>query len=70
MKYQPIDELAKDIQFKIAALDESVEFAYRLLDTRSANLDALLDAIPPCPAHGKGCIPHALEWIEQQKAKA
>lgn len=28
----------------------------------------LLDAIPPCPAHGANCIAHAIEWIEKAKA--
>jgi hypothetical protein len=31
--------------------------------------DALLSAIPECPAHGK-CVPHAIEWIEQVKTLA
>jgi hypothetical protein len=24
----------------------------------------VLNAIPACPEHGSGCIPHAIEWIE------
>jgi hypothetical protein len=24
----------------------------------------VLSAIPECPVHGRGCIPHAIEWIE------
>lgn len=27
----------------------------------------VLDAIPPCPVHGR-CIPHALDWIKRAKA--
>jgi hypothetical protein len=27
--------------------------------------EQLLAAIPPCPLHGEGCVPHALEWIAQ-----
>lgn len=26
----------------------------------------VLNAIPECPVHGRGCIPHALEWIEEK----
>lgn len=29
----------------------------------------LLMSIPECPVHGPGCVPHALDWIEAQKAK-
>lgn len=28
----------------------------------------VLDAIPPCPAHGDRCVPHALEWLTKVKA--
>ena len=27
----------------------------------------VIDAIPPCPAHGNRCVPHAIEWIERVK---
>ncbi len=27
----------------------------------------VLQAIPPCPAHGNECVPHALEWIAGHK---
>lgn len=27
----------------------------------------VLDAIPPCPAHGPRCMPHSVEWIESVK---
>lgn len=27
----------------------------------------VLEAIPPCPAHGNACVPHALAWIEKAK---
>lgn len=26
----------------------------------------VLNAIPECPEHGRGCVPHALEWVEAQ----
>ena len=27
----------------------------------------LLAAIPECPVHGQDCVPHALDWINEQK---
>lgn len=67
MNYTPVDELARDIASKIETIDKNMEFVYRLLDSRSASLDKILDAIPPCPAHGNRCIPHALLWIEKMR---
>lgn len=26
----------------------------------------VLRAIPECPMHGNGCVPHALDWIDKQ----
>lgn len=40
----------------------------KLTNQRVASLEHLLDAIPECPAHGKGCIPYAMEWIDKAKA--
>lgn len=45
-----------------AALAEEL----KLDKQRLSNLEHLLDAIPPCPAHGTGCIAHALEWISNK----
>ena len=36
-------------------------------DRHTAELEHLLAAIPPCPAHGEGCIAHALEWVAKAK---
>ena len=44
----------------IEALEEEVATDDRLLAER----DRLLDAIPECGAHGKRCIPHAIEWVQ------
>lgn len=38
-----------------------------LTASRVRELEKLLDDIPPCPGHGKGCIPHAWEWIQRMK---
>lgn len=38
-----------------------------LTASRVRELEKLLDDIPPCPGHGKGCIPHAWEWIQRAK---
>lgn len=29
--------------------------------------EELLAAIPECPVHGAGCVPHAIEWVETAK---
>jgi hypothetical protein len=29
----------------------------------------VLLAIPECPVHGPGCVPHAVEWVEAQKRR-
>lgn len=49
------------------APDSSKDEELRLTNQRNASLEHILDAIPPCPAHGAGCIPHALEWIQSAK---
>lgn len=49
------------------ALQSEIVGELALTDGRNASLEHLLDAIPPCPAHGEGCIPHALEWIKVAK---
>lgn len=50
---------------RIEALEVELEVSDKLLEDR----EALLEAIPQCPVHGK-CIPHAIEWIEQVKTLA
>lgn len=45
-----------------ADLEKELEVTDQLLAER----DRLLEAIPPCPIHGK-CVPHAIEWVEEQK---
>lgn len=50
-------------------LTEELEWTNRLLVSVQEGRDRLLDAIPPCPAHGNRCVPYALEWIEKAKAK-
>lgn len=37
----------------------------RLLESYSR----LLNVLPPCPIHGQGCVPHAIEWVKQMKAR-
>lgn len=48
---------------------EELKFTDMLLATRTESREQLLDAIPPCPAHGNRCVPYALEWIEKAKAE-
>ncbi len=45
-------------------LKHELEVTDKLLDERQK----VLDAIPECRIHGK-CVPHAIEWIEEMKAK-
>ena len=47
-----------------ADLKHELEVTDKLLNERQR----VLDAIPECPSHGK-CVPHAIEWIEEMKAK-
>ncbi len=46
-------------------LKEELDLTDRLLENR----EQVLRAIPECPIHGSGCVPHALEWIERAKAR-
>jgi hypothetical protein len=55
----------KEALAKIKELEAELKVTDELLKDR----DALLAAIPECPAHGK-CVPHAIEWIEQVKTLA
>ena len=55
----------KDALARIEELEAELKVSDELLKDR----DALLSAIPECPAHGK-CVPHAIEWIEQVKTLA
>ena len=44
-------------------LREELDITDKLLAER----ERVLRSIPECPAHGPGCVPHALDWIEQAK---
>ena len=50
---------------EIRSLREEVMLA----DKRIAKLEELLYRIPACPAHGEACIPHALLWVNQVRAR-
>jgi hypothetical protein len=45
-------------------LREQLDITDRLLENR----EQVFRAIPECPIHGSGCVPHALEWIERANA--
>ena len=47
-----------------ADLKHELEVTDELLNERQR----VLDAIPECQSHGS-CVPHAIEWIEEMKAK-
>jgi hypothetical protein len=59
------DAQRAQLEARIKELEEEVRIDDQLLATRNA----LLDAIPACPEHGSGCVPHAMEWVEQMLAK-
>ena len=48
----------------VQQLREELDVTDKLL----ADRERVLRAIPGCPEHGEGCVPHALEWIERAKA--
>jgi hypothetical protein len=57
----PQEEMAKRMNQR--ELDEYVNTLEKLLQARQR----LLDEIPPCPVHGKDCIPHAIEWVQKKR---
>lgn len=54
------------LQAIIAERDEEIA----LDDRHIADLLKVVAAVPPCPLHGDTCIPHAVEWITAQIARA
>lgn len=47
----------------IDELTEELRITYQLLE----NSNRVLNAVPECPEHGSGCIPHSVEWVEHAK---
>ena len=43
--------------------DNELYVTEQLLEERQR----VLDAIPECPAHGRNCVPHAIDWINKMK---
>lgn len=62
-KPAPLGVNTASLQRRVAELEEELSVSDKLLRHR----EQLLQAIPECPAHGYGCVPHALEWIEEMK---
>lgn len=50
---------------ELVRMSEELKTADYLLENRTA----VLRAIPECPEHGPQCVPHAIEWVEEAKAK-
>lgn len=46
-------------------LRDGLKIANSLLDERNK----LLEAIPPCGAHGSQCVPHAIDWVNEKRRK-
>jgi hypothetical protein len=53
----------KELKEQIENFKKQVEIYEKIL----ARMQMVIDAIPPCPEDGTGCIYHALEWIEEAK---
>jgi hypothetical protein len=53
-----------EAQQKFAEAREEILVSDKLLAERNR----VLSTIPACDAHGDQCVPHAIEWIEQQLA--
>lgn len=51
---------------KIEPLKEYIRIVEKLLTERNC----VVEAIPECPIHGPQCVPHALEWVEEQTMQA
>lgn len=47
---------------RCAELEKELKITDGLLTERQR----VLDAIPECKAHGRNCVPNALEWIAKQ----
>jgi hypothetical protein len=56
---------AGEVEANERHLREELDLTDRLLENR----EQVLRAIPECPIHGPGCVPHAMEWIERAKAR-
>lgn len=59
------DAVSCELTKRITELEEELAVSNKLL----AHREQLLNAIPPCPVHGSGCVPHALDWIREQTAR-
>lgn len=49
------------------ALEDQLRHEIEVSDALLNDRDRVLNAIPECPVHGSGCVPHALEWIAKAK---
>lgn len=47
---------------------ESLREELRVADKIIAERTRVMNAIPPCPTHGNGCVPWALEWIADARS--
>jgi len=50
----------RELEEKLVEAREEIAVDDKLLAERNR----VLATIPPCPAHGAQCVPHALEWIQ------
>lgn len=48
--------------------EEAVREYAACLEYLDEGREELLEALPDCPAHGSGCIPYAVAWIEKAVA--
>jgi len=58
-----VKKLFEETKLDLLLARKEIEVDNKLLEGR----DELLESLPQCPQHGKGCIPHAIEWIKAQR---
>ena len=68
MRDAEVQQLIRDaelLSIEKGQLKEELAVTDSLLEERNR----LMGAIPECPAHGAQCVPHAIEWVEEQRRR-
>jgi len=52
-----------EVQLRLNEIADSIA----IMERRIENKERILDALPDCPTHGRGCLTHSIEWIEKVK---
>lgn len=62
------DELFTDAIDDAIAEIEKLRHYTATLEALLEERDRVVEAIPPCPVHGRQCVPHALDWVSAQQS--